>query len=261
MQRETMPVRRFNYTGRRRIELQRVSIELQEPQDGGTPTFTVELDLSEVDLPPDAPLVIIAQRDRIAMRFPWGTAGAPTPPEDRRLVDVPVNPHFRLTALAPDGSGKLLALADQIHPTRANRRESLLWLEEKDLGQEVWRLDFPDSDGSNPTLQVNRNIPEISNLASRDDVFLAPLVPEILRSILARALLVEDIDPTEPDTQTSWGRWMGFTRRFYAADYPEIDVDGNRDRTSVSNWIEAAVAAFTRERFPASDRFVASRRN
>ena len=98
-------------------------------------------------------------------------------------------------------------------------------------------------------------------MASRDDVFLAPLVPEILRSILARALLVEDIDPTEPDTQTSWGRWMGFTRRFYAADYPEIDVDGNRDRTSVSNWIEAAVAAFTRERFPASDRFVASRRN
>ena len=261
MQRETMPVRRFNYTGRRRIELQRVSIELQEPQDGGTPTFTAELDLSEVDLPSDAPLVIIAQRDRTAMRFPWGTAGAPTPPEDRRLVDVPVNPHFRVTVLAPDGSGKLLALADQIHPTRANRRESLLWLEEKDLGQEVWRLDFPDSDGSNPTLQVNRNIPEISNLASRDDVFLAPLVPEILRSILARALLVEDIDPAEPDTQTSWGRWMGFTRRFYAADYPEIDVDGNRDRTSVSNWIEAAVAAFTRERFPASDRFVASRRN
>ena len=44
----------------------------------------------------------------------------------------------------------------------------------KRLGPGGWRLDFPDSDGSNPTLQVNRNIPEISNLASRDDVFLAP---------------------------------------------------------------------------------------
>ena len=69
-----MPVRRFNYTGRQRIDHQHVSIELQEPDDG-PPTFTAELDLSKVTLPADSPVMIIAQRDRTAMRFPWGTAG------------------------------------------------------------------------------------------------------------------------------------------------------------------------------------------
>ena len=256
-----MPVRRFNYTGRRRIEHQYVSIELQEPGNGGPPTFTAELDLSQADLPPDAPVVIIAQRDRTAMRFPWGTAAALAPPADCRLVDVPVNPHFRVTALAPDDSGKLLALADRIHPTRANRRESLLWLKEDDLGQEVWRLDFGDGDSGNPTLLVNRNIPGISATARQDDTFLAPLVPEVLRSILTRALLVEEIDPADVDNQTSWGRWMGFIRGFYAGDYPEVDGEGNRDRAAVSNWIDAAVADFTRDCFPASDKFAATRRD
>ncbi len=254
-----MPTRRFNYTGRRPIDHQRVSIELQEPDDGSPPTFTVELNLSELDLPADAPVIITAQRTRNAMRFPWGTAAALKPAADCRLAEVPTNPNFRVTVLAPDGSGKLLALVDNIQPKRANRRESLLWLKEDDLGQEVWRLDFGDGDSGNPTLLVNRNIPGISAIARQDDAFLAPLLPAVFRSILIRALLVEEFDPSESDDQAPWGRWMGFVHEFFTDEYPEFAAEDNKEK--VSEWIDNAVAAFARTRFPASDKFAAAKRD
>ena len=256
-----MAVHRLNYTGRRRIDQHRVFIQLEDTENGGLPTFTAKFDISDMHFPPDAALVVTAQRDRTAMRFPWGTVETPSPPGDCRLIDVPVNPYFRLIVLDPDGTGRLLGLADQIRPIRANRSESLLWLEEKDLGQEVWRLDFPEGDGSNPTLQVNGNISGISTLARQDDSFLASLLPEVLRSILARALLVEEVDPTDVDEQTPWGRWMAFVQGFFAEDYPEIGEDGSRDRAALADWIDDAVAAFARDRFPAKDKFAAARRD
>ncbi len=256
-----MSVRRFNYTGRQRIEHQRVSIELREPADGGPPTFAADLDLSAVNLPPDAPVIITAYRSRAAMRFPWGTAAALTPPADCRLSEVPTNPYFRVTALAPDGSGKVLALADCIHPTSVNRRQSLLWLDEADLEQEIWRLDFDEEFSANPTLMVNRNIPDIRNLVLRDPAFQAQLLPETLRTILTRALLIEEVDPADTDNQIPWGRWMGFINGFYTEDYPEPDVNGDRSWVEVGLWIDGAVAAFTQNRFPAKDNFVAARRD
>lgn len=99
-----MPIRRFNFTGRKRIGQHNVTIELHETGDGNPPTFSATLNLAELRLPEDAKVIIAANKGWGGMRFDWGTVGSPTPPADRSLTEVPVNPYFRVTVL--DDSGK-----------------------------------------------------------------------------------------------------------------------------------------------------------
>ena len=245
-------IRRFNYTQRKRIEQRRINIELRETADDTPMSFSAELDLKGMGLPPDALVVIIANRDRSAMRFDWGMVSNLTPPQDCSLTEIPSNPIFRVMVLAPDGTGRLLALADQVRPRRGSVQESLLWLQEEDLGKEVWKLDFADG---NPTMLVNKNIPGISSAVREDDAFRALVIPEALRAILTRALIVEDYDIE--DDEGSWSEWIGFVRNFYSEAFPLTSDDG--DTTEKTEWIEGAVEAFTEQRFRASDQYAAIR--
>ena len=246
-------IRQFNYTQRKRIEQRQASIALHETDAGNPPTFSANLDLDDLRLPDDARLVIAASDGRAAMRFEWGTAGAPTPPPDCRLTEVPVNPTFRVMAL--DADHKILALANSIRPMRAAGRESLLWLQEDDLGQEVWRLDFTQP--GHPILLVNRSIANISAAMRQGDDLRGIVLPEALRSILTHALIVDDAVPDDPEGD--WSSWLGFVDGFYPADYPAPNVDGQRDKTEISAWIDGAVAAFAQERFHASELYAKAR--
>ena len=241
-------IRRLNYTQRKRIQQQRISIELHETDADSPLTFSAELNLDGMGLPPDALVVVIANRDRVSMRFDWGTVESPSPPRDCRLTEIASNPSFRVMVLAPDGSGRLLALADRVKPKRGSTSSSLLWLQEEDLGKEVWRLDFADG---NPTMLVNKNIPGISAAVREDDTFRALVIPEALRAILTRALIVEEYDIE--DDEGSWSEWIGFIRNFYDEEFPTTSDDG--DDTTRAEWIEGAVKAFTAQRFHASDQY------
>ena len=245
-------IRRFNYTQRKRIQQQRISIELHEMDDGSPLTFSANLELGGMGLPSDALVVIIANRDRVAMRFDWGTVASPMPPQDCRLTEIPSNPIFRVMVLAQDDSGRLLALADRIKPKRGSTDNSLLWLQEEDLGKEVWRLDFADG---NPTMLVNKNIPGVSAAVREDDAFRALVIPEALRAILTRALIVEEYDIE--DDEGSWTEWIGFIRNFYDEEFPATADDG--DDAARAEWIEGAVEAFTTQRFHASDQYATTR--
>ena len=246
-------IRRFNYTQRRRIEQRRISIELHETDNGNPLTFSAELNLEGMGLPADALVVVIANRDRVTRRFDWGTIADSTPPQDCRLTDILYNPVFRVMVLAPDGSGRLLALADRIRPKRGSTDNSLLWLQEEDLGKEVWRIDFADG---NPTMLVNKNIPGISTAVREDEAFRALVIPEALRAILTRALIVEGND--FDDDEGRWSPWVGFVRNFYDEEFPTTS-DENGDDMAKAEWVQGAVEAFTSRRFHASDQYTTTR--
>ena len=249
-----MPVRRFNYTGRARIEEQNVTLELHETDDGKAPTFTAELNLSELNLPGDASIVITARRGRAAMRFNWGTVGEPAPPPDCCLTDVPVGPVFRMMVEGSDR--KILALANSISPRRAARRESLLWLEEVDLNQEVWQLRFDEP--GRPVLLVNQKISGMSSAIRQNGDLQGTILPEVFRAILNRALIVEAYPPDDDDSP--WSNWLGFTHSFYDADFPAEGEGEDLRNHAISKWIDGAVAAFTRERFNAASIYTEARR-
>lgn len=247
-------IRRFNYTQRKRIEKQRVSIELHETDDDRAATFSATLNLAGLQLPDDARLVIAASKGLSGRRFDWGTVGHPQPPPDRQLTQLSANPSFRV--IAQDADHKILALANNITPKRAAGRESLLWLREADLGQEVWRLDF-SGDPGRPVLQVNSGISGVSAAMRQDDAMRGLVLPAALRAILTRALIVDDADPTDPEGD--WSDWFGFVRKFYLADYPGANADEQQDKSAVNGWIDGAVDAFTQKRFHARELYAKAR--
>lgn len=241
-------IRRFNFTGRRRIEQERVEFEVTEATDGGPASFNATLDFAGMGLPADAPVTIEAYRRRMAMRFPWGAVGELTPPLDRRLVSVPDNPSFRVKVAAADGSGLLLAMANRIRPRREERRGSLLWVKPSDaLGKEVWRLEFGDG---NPTLLINSNVSGLDSAVRNDGAFQGLVLPEAMRAVLVRALIVDDADLE--DDEGDWSEWLAFARSFHDETLPSGE-DGGGDRAAKMTWIDAAVAAFTQKHFRASD--------
>ncbi len=248
-------IRRFNFTERKRIEQERVSIEMIEPRDGGTASFNAAINFEGMELPPNAPVTIEAYRGRAAIRFSWGTVSVARPPLDRLLVNIPDNPTFRVKVVAPDGSGALLAMADRIRPQREERHGALIQLDEADLGKEVWKLDCDDG---NPTLLVNRNIPGIEAVVQNDGAFRGLVMPEVLRAALLHALIVEDAD--WDDEEGECADLLGFVRSFYDAPPSPATLDGDDDRRSKTEWVDAAVAAFTQKHFKASDAYAATLR-
>ena len=247
--------RRLNFTQRRSISQQMVTLMLHKPKDDSqAPTFDVELDLSLLDLPPDALLRIEAHRGRSSMRFDWGSVGQPAPPPDRSLDNVPFPPRFRIMALAPDGSGRLLALGDKLIPRWQDERSSLLEVEFTDLAMEVWRLKF-DENGGSPVLEVNKDIENINYAVRNDDAFRSLILPEVLRSILTRALIVEKENPDDDEEGGNWRPWMRCVRGFYSDEFPRMSDDDGLDIAAISGWIDGAVAAFTEKQFRAKVRY------
>ena len=257
-------IREFNYTQRQRLAAGQIRIELVAAPEGGPSSFNADLNLDGLPLPPAAPVVIEAYRRNAAMRFSWGTAGALQPPDNRELSAVDYPPNFRVMILDPDGSRRILALANRIAPQgsrdKAGGAQELVHLIEQDLGQEVWRLDFGEPDDL-PRLEVNQSIDGISHAVRHDPALRALIFPEVMRAILTHALLVAGADPTHTDG--FWHSWFGFVSQFHRPECPTaagFDPESEEYRKALTQWIDDAVQAFAAARFFARDHYALARR-
>lgn len=237
-------IRRFNYTGRRRIPHSKVKIRVAE--NGGGRSFDAELDLDDLELPAEALLFVEAYHRSTYRRYEFGTVGQRQVPSDRRLLGIPVQtPLFRVKVVVrEDGVGRIVAAADQIVPRQSEKddeaRQSLLPVEYEDLGDRVWALDL---DSEWPRLRLNSRIEGIRDAARSGSEFLTLVYPEVLRAILSKALLSGDADPDCDDD--AWGTlWLRFACRNLGRPRPPDESGGE-----VAEWIDEAVNAFcARER-------------
>ena len=236
-------IRRFNFTDRKRIDQERVQIAIIGSEGGGAPSFNATLNFDGMGLPNNAPVTIEAYRGRAAVSFSWNTVEALMPQLDRRLVNMPSNPLFRVKVVAPDSSGVLLAMANRIRPQREERHGSLVALETSDLGKEVWRLNLGQG---NPTLFVNKNIPGIESAVQSDSAFRGLVMPAVLRSVLIQALIIDEEDLEDAG---DWDEILTFVRSFHDTPLNQ----GNNERDARVAWIEDAVTAFTQKHFRASE--------
>ncbi len=129
-----------------------------------------------------------------------------------------------------------------------------MWLKGCDLGKEVWRLQFPGTGA--PTLLVNNNIHGIGEAVRSDRAFRALVMPEVLRAMLTRALVVDswDLDDDEGD----WSDLVRFVRGFY--DEELAPTVGGDDPVARMEWIDQAVTALTQRHFRASDMYATALR-
>lgn len=232
--------RRLNYTGRVKIRKADARISLRPAEDGDHSLFELDFDSTGYPFPPDASVRVEAWRGHAIQRWDFGTVAAPSalPPTERRLSEVPDSCQFRVAVIAPDGSGRILGLADRIRPVLPRR--SLLPLREvEDLGNEVWRVSLGAGDDTErPELQVNASIPGISDLVRTDPSFRALVMPSVLREILTHMLFVGAGEPEEEEDPLH--DWWRFAQRL-APSPGGTPPRGVEERLE---WIDAVVDAF-----------------
>ena len=179
------------------------------------------------------------------MRFAFGTVGAVTPPPDQaRILTEFIGSdavRFRVKVVEPGGEATILAEADGVLPLAPEENDQnklpLLPVRSAGLGQEVWRIDFPEGPLDRPVLSVNVNAGDRIALV-RSTAFMTLAWPAILREILSTVLLVEK--HTDLDDPSDWRtRWLQFGRSLLpSAQAPPDDGEGARD------WITDVIDAF-----------------
>ncbi len=243
--------RRFNYTGRKKIFQEQVAIKLRKENES-IKSFDVQLGLDDTKLPENASIYIEAHHRTDFKRYYFGSVGI------RQLPDTSLSElgnidylQFRVKIVDEAGeSGLILAEADRIRASEEGgeklRKRCILPVEfDKDLGQQVWRLDLS---GTQPVLEFNRRIPYIRHLAKSDTSFFFHVYPVVIRTVLSYMFFIEGLsDLKEPDQD--WCKdWLGFVKSISTEDPPELvdpEENGYDDfKRDILNWIDRVVEEF-----------------
>ncbi|MEQ9408017.1 MAG: hypothetical protein RIK87_09840 [Fuerstiella sp.] len=229
---------RLNFTGRRRIAQDHVKIALIAD---GQNTFSARMNLESYGFPGDAAVIVEAYRQLELARYEFGTVTRPIPPPNCRLTEFGSldGVRFRIKVVSTDRSrGRLLGVADRVTPTDQTldrtRRIPLINVKGHDLGREIWKLDFSDE----PLLLINYRLCNKHSLV-RSDVFQSLVLPQVLRTVLTRILLIDQFRYFEDEDDWA-ARWLRF-----ASSFPSVgEVPDTEDPEMDGEWIDSAVSAF-----------------
>ena len=247
-------LRRFNYTGRKKIRRSAVQLSLI-PQGSDPPAFDARIDLDGLNLPDAARVYVEAYHRATYMRFDFGTVGDIRPPDDRRLTDIDAGASalFRVKVIDESGEhGQILAEADGLSPldgeqTNANR-DPLLPVMTEDLGDAIWKLDFDDD---RPVLVLNKRIEDIHLIARGDHQFFALVYPAVVHRILLQILQFDGYFDPDGDADDWRCQWLQFVCRLPGVEpppKPETDEADERTRERQMEWIDRATGAFCERR-------------
>ncbi|MCL4528122.1 MAG: hypothetical protein M1282_01770 [Chloroflexi bacterium] len=237
-------IRKFNYTDRVKIKRDDICINwvLKDNQN----CFEADLSkLTDYELPDDSLVFLEAYRQTNWMRFDFGTIGNLTSPKNPhlKLFDMPAGVKFRVKVTASGNVHKLLAEANAI-PLITSDDESaknsplLDVVPTNELGDEVYRVEFPDDD--KPVLYINNELGSYK-MIGRSPVFLSLALPAVVREILYRIVMIDDCaDDTNMEDWRS--RWIRF-----ANSLPGNDTLANIEKDERLEWIKGTVALFAKK--------------
>jgi hypothetical protein len=237
-------IKRVNFTGRRRIPRTQVHIEVH---DGKPRTFDAVIELDVASLPPHAGVFLEAMcaGSTVIERFDCGLVERLKPLQRRQLREVEgENVFFTLKVIdRSERFGRILGIAENIRPERSGKqtaagRRGILPIEPRDLGEELWRLEWREHD---VYLLVNNQVPGLVDRSRGDPLFYALVYPEVVRSVLRRAI-EENVDLNGEDD----GRWPTLWQRFGRQLHPQKSEppkpdDAQEDR---DEWVDEVVQAF-----------------
>ena len=203
---------KFNYTGRKAIPHDMISIKLNRLSPDGLISFDAQIsDLGRLDLPVDGLVFLEPYVQQSSMRFDFGTVGTLIHPKDCLLTDIDQGRSVLFHFFVVDATatvGKIIAACRGIAPAGDDEtRSSLLPLDYEDLGQEVWKL--PLERGSQPRLVLNSRYPEIKDRLLGDPLLMGAIFPVALKRILhfIREEVIEE-GATELKWVSDWRRFV-----------------------------------------------------
>jgi hypothetical protein len=238
-------IRRFNYTGRKRIFHQHAQIFIRT--DDGSASFDANINLNDYALPSDAKVYVEAYRQTSWMRFDFGTVAALVPPVDRCLARFESFEDilFRVRVVSEkQPHGRLIAEGDKIRLRHPQEQEvlqrPLLPVISKNLQGQISRIDFEDR----PRLEINAAVGNWRELA-RNPAFRSMVLSYAVKEILTRILLVERYFDTDTDDPDDWSaQWLRYVSSLPGVGHPPGD---GSDQDPIDEWIESAVSAFGRK--------------
>lgn len=228
----------INHTGRRRIELSEIRINI-DTQPDGVPEFSVDFRLNKKGLPDDARIYIEAYRNNTLQRFSFGQVGRITYPENTRLEQLDLSGPVLFRALIVDERehiGRLIAKAEALRPEGDNdedNKASLLTVRSRPLGQVTWRIEFET--GGKPQLCINSRIPNAVEQIKSNPLFQALVLPAALRHVLLHYLWNDDEDNQQADG------WLRF------AEHIATERPSEKDPLALNSWVEDVVDSFSKQ--------------
>jgi hypothetical protein len=234
-------IRKFNYTGRKKIKRSYVRIDLLR-NEHCIRYFNVALNLDDIELLTTAHVYLEAYHRSGYQRYDFGTVGNRKIPTNRKLdtFSETAIPLFRVKVVDKTTShGRILASVDKVRPENIDDipadSQSLLFVEYDELGNKIWQLDL---EGDWPVLKLNQHVDEISLVASSDSRFLSLVYPEVFRQILKR-IIIED-EHTDPECDDDWpSLWLQL-----ACTLPGMSIPPQMSKPDQNLWIEKAVESF-----------------
>lgn len=241
-------IRRFNYTGRVKIARSRADISLFK--DGEGKYFKAKINLDGLNLPAEAKVYIEPNYKGVYQRFCFGTVAQITEPENTRLSELPETElaYFDISVVDETGKvGLLLGKASGIAVSTndmPNDRIPLLPVNPTDLGSQFWKLSFDSGDDGRPVLEINKNIPEVFEMARNDIKFISLVYPVAFRGILLK--LIEQGDFDSPDE--SWiSQWTVFISNILGVkNLPDTDTE-NGFTPEQESWVDDCVNEYCKK--------------
>jgi hypothetical protein len=242
-------IRRFNYTRRKRIPLDRISIHVTRT-DHMLESFDAVIRLDDMGLPDLAKVYTEIYHRTDLARYDFGTVGNIVRPEDTGLSQLAHHEGLRFRVMVVDESGEcglILAIADKVRPSGIVEKRSILPVEFRDLGRQVWKVNY---DGDEPVLLLNERIPNIHNLARTDPCFHLYVYPAVIRDIFTHMFLVDGLNDLDGPLMEWHSNWLKFAGRFLPDDaWTQLQLqDDSFASADVLRWIDKLVEEFCSSR-------------
>ncbi len=242
-------IRRFNYTGRIKIPRKNVDISLHNDKVGKY--FRAKIELSDFGLLPDAKVYIEANYKGVYQRFCFGSVARFNEPESTRLSELPDTElvYFDVSVVDESGTvGLLLAKARGIAVSsegQSSDRIPLLPVNPRDLKNQFWKLNFDAADDGRPTLEINKNIPDVFEKARNDINFISLVYPSAFRGVLIK-ILEDDLFGEEE------GTWVSDWRKFIVGvlgikNLPDSDSETKSLTPVQEAWIDDCVDEYCKQ--------------
>ena len=226
--------RTLNFTNRIKIEATHMQVVARE--DGGRGFLQVlKLDLSEYEIADGSPIVLEAKISRYGnFRLELGVTPSPNLASH---LEIPkeffTSAEVRIKVLEPNGSGKILAFAEDVEvdiPETSGIRSMLPTIKVASFSHRVWRL---KADANGFCIELNQNFPHVDEV-TRSKEFLAIVIPDIIRQI-AISIASDDC----PLSQHKVEKWQVLFRT--------VHQDRNDLQTlEPENWADEVAEAFSK---------------
>jgi|SRR5690554_3600531 len=237
--------RRFNYTGRKKITRDMLTINANR-SNGRIASFSiVQINLSNLNLPGNSTVFLEAYFRSELIRFNCGTISRIVYPGQEKLTNLPFADNLKFRLIVSDSSTLLLlARGEGFSPQEDSDSKPLLPVQFEDLGNIVWSIIYEGDFGA-PILQINSNLDGIENIARNDIEFFFYVYPAVIRNVLIHMIFCDGLETIE-DTPDEWHRdWLKFCIKLGEEPVKELVKGDQFDEALSYRWIDQVVEAFS----------------